>query len=138
MKRTTAALTGLLQVLMAFVACSSVGTAAEPIAWPVKIGPNGRYFVDQKERPVFWLGTTQWELFRGYKLEDARTIVEKTARNGFTFMQVKLLGQGAGDRPNASWRRAAAGRQRTDPERSVLCPRGCRGPGCARTDWPFP
>ena len=28
---------------------------------------------------MFWLGTTQWQLFRGYKLEDAKTILEKTA-----------------------------------------------------------
>ena len=76
-------------------------TLAQSIAWPVKTSPNGRYFVDAAGQPVFWLGTTQWELFRGYRLEDAKTILEKTASHGFTFVQVKLLGQGDGNQPNA-------------------------------------
>jgi hypothetical protein len=73
---------------------------AQPILWPVKVSPNGRYFTDAAGKPVFWLGTTQWELFRGYRLEDAKTILEKTASHGFTFVQVKLLGQGDGSRTN--------------------------------------
>jgi len=61
---------------------------------------NGRYFVDQDSKPVFWLGTTQWQLFREYKIEDARTILEKTADNGFAFAQVMLMGVGDGTKPN--------------------------------------
>ena len=29
--------------------------AAEPPVFPVKVGANGRYIVDQKGDPVFWL-----------------------------------------------------------------------------------
>ena len=47
------------------------------------------------------MGTTQWELFRGYDLDDATTILEKTANHGFTFVQGMLLGVGDGNRPNA-------------------------------------
>ncbi len=65
-----------------------------------KVSPNGRYFVDQNGSPVFWLGTTQWQLFREYKLEDARTILEKTEKNGFAFAQVMLLGVGDGTKAN--------------------------------------
>ena len=90
---------GLLLVLP-FLCCLGPRASTEPIAWPVKVSPNGRYFVDSDGKPVFWLGTTQWELFRGYSLEDARTILEKTASHGFTFVQVKLLGQGDGSRSN--------------------------------------
>jgi hypothetical protein len=50
--------------------------------------------------PVFWLGTTQWQLFREYKLEDARTIIERTKARGFAFAQVMLLGVGDGTKPN--------------------------------------
>jgi hypothetical protein len=67
---------------------------------PVKVSVNGRYFVDQDERPVFWLGTTQWNLFRGFSLEDATYIVERTAGNGFTFAQVMLAGPGVPSKPN--------------------------------------
>jgi hypothetical protein len=67
---------------------------------PVKISPNRRYFVDQNDKPVFWLGTTQWQLFRGYRLEDAKIILERTAAHGFSFVQVMLLGVGDGTVPN--------------------------------------
>jgi hypothetical protein len=73
--------------------------AGEPV-YPLKVSENRRYFVDQKGDPVFWLGTTQWQLFREYKLEDARTIIEKTKAHGFAFAQVMLMGVGDGTKPN--------------------------------------
>jgi len=69
-------------------------------AWPLKVSENGRYFTDQNGKPFFWLGTTQWELFRGFTIDDARTILEESRKMGFTVVQVKLLGQGDGTRPN--------------------------------------
>ena len=62
----------------------------------IKVSANQRYFVDQNDKPVFWLGTTQWELFRGYSIDDARTIIVKSKATGFAFVQVKLL-LGGGD-----------------------------------------
>ena len=56
--------------------------------------------MDQKGDPVFWLGTTQWQLFREYTLEEARMIIEKTKGHGFAFAQVMLLGVGDGTKPN--------------------------------------
>ena len=73
---------------------------AENPALPVKVSPNGRYFVGQDGQPIFWLGTTQWELFHGYTLEDARTILQKTRSHGFTFVQVMILGVSDGTKPN--------------------------------------
>ena len=77
----------------------STAVAAEP-AYPVQVSENHRYFVDQNGTPVFWLGTTQWNLVRDYALEDARTTLEKTRSHGFTFAQVMLLGVGDGTSPN--------------------------------------
>ncbi len=74
--------------------------SAGPAALPVKVSTNQRYFVDQNDKPVFWLGTTQWQLFRGYRLEDAKTILEKSAEHGFAFIQVMLMGVGDGTVPN--------------------------------------
>jgi hypothetical protein len=73
--------------------------ATEPV-YPLKVSENRRYFVDQNDSPVFWLGTTQWQLFREYTLEEARLIIEKTKRHGFAFAQVMLLGVGDGTKPN--------------------------------------
>jgi hypothetical protein len=66
----------------------------------VKVSENGRYFTDQQGTPLFWLGTTQWELFRGYTREDARTILESARDKGFAFAQVMLMGVGDGTKPN--------------------------------------
>jgi Protein of unknown function (DUF4038)/Putative collagen-binding domain of a collagenase len=71
----------------------------EPVH-PVKVSENGRYFVDRQGTPVFWLGTTQWELVHGYSLDDAITILEKSKQKGFAFAQVMLMGVGDGTKPN--------------------------------------
>ncbi|MFN3746730.1 MAG: DUF4038 domain-containing protein [Hyphomicrobiaceae bacterium] len=80
----------------------AVGIAEGPddAVHPVKVSDDGRYFIDQTGKPVFWLGTTQWELFRGYSLEDARIILAKTKEKGFAFVQVMLMGVGDGTRAN--------------------------------------
>ncbi len=90
-------------VIMLAIVClcvTGVVVAAERPVWPVKVSDNQRYFVDQKGQPVFWMGTTQWQLFRDYTVEDARTILEKTADKGFVFAQVMLMGVGDGTKPN--------------------------------------
>ncbi len=77
----------------------SRGSAGEAV-YPLKVSENHRYFVDQRGEPVFWMGTTQWQLFRDNTPEDARTIVENVKGKGFAFIQVMLLGVGDGTRPN--------------------------------------
>jgi hypothetical protein len=56
--------------------------------------------VDQNGSPVFWLGITQWQIFREYTLEDARTILENAKSKGFAFVQAMLMGVGDGTKPN--------------------------------------
>ena len=95
--RTTLIKSALLLTATLFLAAGS--PAQEPV-YPVKVSDNGRYFVDQKGKPVFWLGTTQWQLFREYSLEDARTILENAKAKGFVFAQVMLMGVGDGTQAN--------------------------------------
>jgi len=75
------------------------GAASEPV-YPLKVSRNHRYFVDRKGEPVFWLGTTQWELCRSYTIEEARLIIEKTKGHGFAFAQVMVAGVGEGTNAN--------------------------------------
>ena len=99
----------IIKKVMLWLALSSVFGAialVQATALPIKVSENGRYFVDQNGNPVFWLGTTQWELFHGFTQEDARTILEESRKNGFTFVQVKLMGQGDGTRPNVYGQKA--------------------------------
>jgi hypothetical protein len=74
-------------------------SAAEPV-YPVKVSASGRYLVDQQDNPVFWLGTTQWQIFREYTLEEARLILDKSKDKGFVFIQAMLMGVGDGTKTN--------------------------------------
>src|SRR6185295_8640285 len=87
-----------VMLLVLSLAVASLASAQQT-ALPIKVSENGRYFVDQRGGPVFWLGTTQWELFRGFSQEDAKVILEESRKNGFTFVQVKLMGGGDGSKP---------------------------------------
>ena len=48
--------------LVPFLLIFVVNTSADQPDYPVKVSENGRYFADQKDNPVFWLGTTQWQM----------------------------------------------------------------------------
>jgi len=60
--------------------------------FPVKVSHNGRYFVDSDDRPFFWLGTTQWQIFRDNTLDEAKIILENVKSKGFSVVQAMLLG----------------------------------------------
>jgi len=87
-------------LLAAFILLSGMNLQGGDPVYPVRVSENGRYFTDQNGTPVFWMGTTQWQLFREYTLEEARTILEKTKSKGFVFVQVMLMGVGDGTTPN--------------------------------------
>lgn len=78
----------------------TVSALAEQPIYPVKVSDNGRYFVDQKGNPVFWLGITQWQIFREYTLDETRLILENAKSKGFAFVQAMLMGVGDGTQPN--------------------------------------
>jgi hypothetical protein len=88
-------------VALAILILTAALPASEPV-YPLKVSENHRYFIDQKGDPVFWLGTTQWQLFREYTLAEARLIIERTKARGFAFAQVMLLGVGDGTKPNVA------------------------------------
>jgi len=87
----------LLVQLLLIVAVSA---AAEQPVFPIKVSENRRYFIDQNNNPVFWLGTTQWQIFREYTLDEVRTTLEKVKGNGFVFVQAMLMGVGDGTKHN--------------------------------------
>ena len=83
-----------------------------------KVSPDGRYFVDQNGTPVFWLGTTQWQLVRDFKQADVATILQKT-KEKVRFAQVMLLGVGDSTRRIST--ATTLGQHRTpDSERGLL------------------
>ncbi len=64
------------------------------------VSPNGRYFIDQNGEPFFWLGDTQWQLFRDFSLDEAEAILKDRARKGFSVIQAMVTGVGDGTIPN--------------------------------------
>jgi hypothetical protein len=67
---------------------------------PIRTSPNGRFFIDRNGSPFFWLGDTQWQLFRDFTLEEAEIILKDRARKGFSVIQVMVTGVGDGTIPN--------------------------------------
>ena len=88
-----------IALLLLPLAVGTNASAQEPTL-PVRVSENGRYFVDQNGQPIFWLGTTQWELFHGFTQDEAKTIIEKSKAAGFSVIQVMLTGVGDGTKPN--------------------------------------
>ena len=59
---------------------------------PIRVSPNGRYFLDRSGAPWFWLGDTQWHLFRSFSPTDVRTILSDRKAKGFSAVLVMLIG----------------------------------------------
>src|SRR5579871_5472464 len=66
-------------------------TRSEPIS-PIRVSPNGRYFVDGDGAPVFWLGDTLWELFRLFRADEALHILKNRQAKGFNAILIMLTG----------------------------------------------
>ncbi len=75
--------------------------SAPPLhAWPVRVSQDGRYLVGQNGEPFFWLGDTQWDIFLSYSEQDAAAICENRRNQGFSALQIMILGVGGGTRQN--------------------------------------
>ena len=96
MKITSKSVFLLVSLLFVF----TVKAADKELVYPIKISENGRFFVDGNDNPVFWLGTTQWQIFREYTLDEVRTTLDKVKSHGFVFIQAMLMGVGDGTLPN--------------------------------------
>jgi hypothetical protein len=76
-----------------------MSTLNEPRA-PIRTSPNGRFFIDRNGVPFFWLGDTQWQLFRDFTLEEVEIILKDRAKKGFSVIQIMVTGVGDGTIPN--------------------------------------
>src|SRR5688572_33048738 len=58
---------------------------------PLKVSPNGRYFMTADGKPFFWLGDTGWLLFSKLKREEAIKYLDDRKQKGFNVIQVMVL-----------------------------------------------
>jgi hypothetical protein len=59
---------------------------------PIRVSANGRHFIDRQGHPVFWLGDTQWELFRLFGPDTALRILRDRQAKGFNVILIMLTG----------------------------------------------
>ena len=59
---------------------------------PLNVQPNQRYFSDANGAPAFFLGDTQWELFRLLSADEALHVLRDRQAKGFNAILVMLLG----------------------------------------------
>ena len=59
---------------------------------PIRPSSNGRYFTDPGGEPVFWLGDTQWELFRCHSEDTAMQILRDRRSKGINVILIMLIG----------------------------------------------
>ncbi len=71
---------------------TEVTNAIPKSLFTLQVSPNGRYFVDPAGKPVFFLGDTQWELFRLYTPERALALLNNRKAKAFNVILVMLTG----------------------------------------------
>ena len=59
--------------------------------FPLKVGPTGRYFVDQDDRPVLIQGDAAWSLIAAARREDVETYLDDCVAKGFNAIIVNVL-----------------------------------------------
>jgi hypothetical protein len=68
-----------------------VAVVANTDPQPLKVSPNGRYFITADGKPFFWLGDTGWLLFSKLKREEVIKFLDDRKGKGFNVIQVMVL-----------------------------------------------
>jgi hypothetical protein len=76
-------------IISLFILLSFVAQAQQPL--PLKISPNGRYFITSDGKPFFWLGDTGWLLFTKLTREETEKYLEQRRLQGFNVVQIMVL-----------------------------------------------
>jgi hypothetical protein len=72
-------------------------TQSQTFHGPLRVGEDGRYLVDARGEPFFWMGDTAWPLYAQYTPDDAEAYLANRAARGFTVIQgVLAWGHGTG------------------------------------------
>jgi hypothetical protein len=79
--------------VFAFLVCLSIapGVQARDPAYPVKIGDNRRYLVDQNNVPFLLQGDAPWSLIVGLTKPEAEQYLENRRQKGFNTLMVNLI-----------------------------------------------
>src|SRR3989475_2110880 len=95
--------TALLTAVCANAATPDIVPARSVKNLKVRVGPNGRYFVDQNGKPFFYLGDTCWLLFQRPNREELDEYLKDRAAKGFTVIQAYVLRGLDKKHPDGNW-----------------------------------
>ncbi|MCI0620544.1 MAG: glycoside hydrolase family 140 protein [Acidobacteria bacterium] len=86
--------------LLAILAMGALtGFAAGEVAFPLKKSANGRYLVDQNNRPFFIHGDSPWSLIAQLSKQDAERYLDKAAGLGYSAIIVNVVEYHFSDHP---------------------------------------
>jgi hypothetical protein len=86
-----------LATALAAASLSMATLATAEVRGPIRVGKDGRHFVDKNGAPFFWLGDTAWPLFAQYSKAQAEAYLQNRGKKGFTVVQgVLAWGLGSG------------------------------------------
>ena len=80
-----------------FIAAALIATTVCVAAHPqqqtgvFKVEPSGRYLLDPKGKPFFWLGDTAWLLCHRTRREDVELYLQTRAKQGFTVIEAAAV-----------------------------------------------
>ncbi len=73
-------------MLLLFIAFNGASTE-----FPIHVSSNGRYFVDQQNRPIFLQSDTPWSLFVALDTAEVRQYLSNRKQMGFNTLTVNLI-----------------------------------------------
>ena len=89
----------LLLAMTAHVPLSFSQASLGGPSFPLKLSADGRYVVDQKNRPFFMNGDTGWSLIVQLSQTDADAYLSDRALKGFNLVLVNLIERKFAERP---------------------------------------
>ena len=87
----TNSLSRCIASILVLFACGAPALYAANAAYPIKIGPTHRYFVDQNNHPFLMQGDSAWSLIVGATKDEAEQYLENRRRKGFNTIIVNLI-----------------------------------------------
>ena len=77
--------------ILFFFAWGAAAVHAADAAYPIKLGPTHRHFVDRNNRPFLMQGDSAWSLIVGVTKDEAEQYLENRRRKGFNTVIVNLI-----------------------------------------------
>lgn len=92
----------VLLLVLSTVESSQAAPAPRAFELPLKVGPTGRYLVDQQEKPFLVTGDTAWSIIVQLDEPSVERYLEDRQRRGFNSIIVNLIEHKFGTRPPAT------------------------------------